>query len=97
LVIIRKTWKLPYKSITKSYVLEYGTASFDLHIDAIQTWKKVAIIDDVLATWGTAAASISLIEEVWWIIHSLNFLIELEFLEGKGKMSEYNVNSLVKY
>lgn len=97
LVVVRKTWKLPYKTITKSYDLEYWSASFDIHIDSIKPWEKVAIIDDLLATWWTAEASAMLIEELWWVVDSINFIINLSFLPWEEKLSKYRLNSLLRY
>lgn len=97
LVIIRKTWKLPSKTITKSYDLEYWSASFDIHVDSIKKWDKVAIVDDLLATWGTAEASAQLIEELGWIVESINFVVNLSFLPWEQKLSKYKLNNLLNY
>ena len=97
LVIIRKTGKLPSKTITQTYDLEYGSASFDIHVDSIDKWDRVAIIDDLLATWWTAEASAKLIEELWWIVDSLNFVVNLSFLPWEKRLSKYKINSLLNY
>ena len=97
LVIIRKTWKLPHDTITESYELEYWENSMDIHIDSILPWEKVAIVDDLLATGWTVRASINLIEKLGWVIDSLNFVIELDFIEANKKLSNYKINSLVHY
>jgi adenine phosphoribosyltransferase len=94
---IRKMWKLPFDTIKVDYHLEYGIDSLEIHIDAINKWEKVAIIDDLLATWWTAKASIELVEQLWWNIDSLNFVIDLTFLHGKEKLSWYNINTLLEY
>lgn len=95
LVIVRKTWKLPHDTITESYELEYWKNSMDIHIDSILKWDRIAIIDDLLATWWTVQASIKLIEKLGWIIDSLNFVIELDFLDARKKLNNYTINSLV--
>lgn len=97
LVIVRKKWKLPYESISISYDLEYGTNVFDIHIDSIKAWDKVSIIDDLLATWWTAEASIKLVEKLWWKVENLNFVINLSFLDQKKSIQNYNINSLITY
>ena len=79
LVIIRKKGKLPYKCISEPYCLEYWTDSLDLHVDAINEWEKIAIVDVLLATWWTVGASIKLIEELWGKVDSLNFVVMLGF------------------
>lgn len=97
LVIVRKKWKLPYKTISVDYELEYGSNTFDLHIDAVKPWQKVAIIDDLLATWGTALAACQLVEKLWWEIHSLNFVVDLTFLDWKHKLKWYKINTICEY
>lgn len=94
---IRKAWKLPHKSISVDYKLEYWKNTFELHEDSINIWDSVAIIDDLLATWWTAQASVKLVEKLWWKIHSLNFLANLTFLDWEKKLNWYNINSLIKY
>lgn len=96
-VLIRKKWKLPYKTIDISYDLEYGSDSFSMHIDSINPWEKVAIVDDLLATGWTAKAAIDLIEKSWWIVDSLNFVIILDELNWISKLEWYKVNSLVEF
>jgi adenine phosphoribosyltransferase len=97
LVIVRKKWKLPFKTICAEYQLEYWTDILEMHIDSIEKWDKVVIVDDVLATGWTAKAVIDLIEKAWWRVEKLLFLIELQFLNGKDKLSGYDVVSLIKY
>jgi len=92
----RKPGKLPYKTIKKEYTLEYGTNALELHIDAIEKGKNVVIVDDLLATGGTALAVSQLVEELGGRIVGIEFLIELEFLSGREKLKGYNVNSYVK-
>ena len=96
-VPIRKKWKLPYETLEESYDLEYGKNEFEIHTDAIKKWQKVAIVDDLLATGGSMKASCNLIEKLGWKIISINFLIELWFLDGGKKLSKYTKNSLIIY
>lgn len=97
LVIVRKSWKLPYETISVDYELEYWKNTFDLHIDAIKPGQKVAIIDDLLATWWTALAACQLVEKLGWIVDSLNFVIDLTFLDWKKKLNNYKINSILEY
>lgn len=97
LVIVRKSWKLPYKTISIDYELEYWKNTFDLHIDSIKSWQKVAIIDDLLATWWTALAACQLVEKLWWIVDSVNFVVDLTFLDWKKKLKNYKINSILEY
>lgn len=94
---VRKKGKLPYKTIEKEYALEYGTASIEMHIDAIKPGQKVVIVDDLLATGGTSKAIIDLIEEVGGEVVKLVYLIELDFLNGRELLKGYNVESIIKY
>lgn len=96
-VPVRKSWKLPYETISINYDLEYWSNILEIHKDAIEKWQKVAIIDDLLATWGTAKASIELVEKLWWIIHSVNFIVNLTFLSWENKLNWYKINSLLNY
>lgn len=97
LIIIRKKGKLPHKTVSVDYELEYWKNTFDIHIDAIQPWQKIAIIDDVLATGGTAIAACHLVEKLGWEVDSINFLIDLTFLNWWKKLHKYKINSLLKY
>ncbi len=94
---VRKIGKLPYKTYSKEYDLEYGSATIEIHQDAIKKGDKVVIIDDLLATGGTCRAMIDLIEEAGGIVEKIVFLIELEFLNGRKNLGDYDVESLVKY
>lgn len=96
-VPIRKKGKLPYKTISASYELEYGEATMEMHIDALKKGDKVIITDDLLATGGTCLAMIELIEKAGAEVVGLIFFIELEFLHGRDKLSNYNVQSVLKY
>lgn len=96
-VPVRKKGKLPGKVISKEYSLEYGSAVIEIHEDAIQKGQKIVIIDDLLATGGTAKAIAELVEELGAKVVSLNFLIELESLHGRKVLDGYVVNSLLQY
>jgi adenine phosphoribosyltransferase len=99
LAIIRKPGKLPYKTISATYTLEYGEDKIEIHEDAIQDGTKVVLIDDVLATGGTMSAAIDLIEKLGGNIISVDFLLELTFLNVRKKIEErgYPVFSLIKF
>jgi adenine phosphoribosyltransferase len=90
-VPIRKKGKLPYKSIEESYDLEYGSATLCVHEDAFEKGEKVVIIDDLLATGGTAAATVKLVEAAGGEVASIDFLVELAFLNGREKLEGYEV------
>lgn len=94
---IRKPGKLPYKTITRSYALEYGTDHIEMHEDAINKGEHILLHDDVLATGGTAKAASELIEHLGGKIVQCNFLMELEFLNGRDKISQYDVQSVLKF
>lgn len=96
-VPVRKPGKLPGETEKFEYGLEYGSDILEIHKDAIKPGQKVAIVDDLLATGGTMEAAAKLIEKLGGEVVSMQFLIELEFLNGKEKLSNYNVNSLIKY
>lgn len=96
-VPVRKKGKLPYKSIQATYSLEYGTDTIEMHEDAIKEGERILIVDDLLATGGTVGAVIELINKLKGQIVEIAFLIELEFLKGRGKLKGYPVFSLIKY
>lgn len=96
-VPVRKSGKLPYKTIAETYSLEYGDDQLEIHIDAISEGERVLIHDDVLATGGTAEAACKLVERLGGQILQCNFLIELDFLKGKEKLMKYPVHSLMHY
>lgn len=96
-VPVRKPKKLPYKTISASYALEYGTDSLEIHVDAIQPGDKVLIHDDVLATGGTAEAVCKLVEQLGGEIVQINFLMELSFLNGREKLAEKEIFAAVTY
>jgi len=95
-VPIRKPGKLPYKTLSHSYELEYGNDTLEIHEDAIQPGEKVLFVDDLLATGGTAQAACKLIEKLGGKVANLTFLIELTNLKGIEKLKGYDVFSLIK-
>jgi adenine phosphoribosyltransferase len=96
-VPVRKQGKLPYKTLSIEYCLEYGTDILQIHEDAISKGESVIIVDDVLATGGTAKAVCELVEKLGGRVEEIFMLIELEFLKGREKLKDYNLFSLVKY
>ena len=96
-VPVRKKGKLPYKTLSEEFFLEYGTDILEIHEDAIQPGDNVLIHDDVLATGGTAKATCNLVNRLGGTIVQCNFLIELSFLQGKDKLQSYNIHSLLTY
>lgn len=96
-VPVRKPGKLPAATETVEYALEYGTDKLQVHADAITPGARVLIIDDVLATGGTAAAVASLVERLGGQVVGLGFLVELDFLSGRGKLNGHDVFSVLHY
>lgn len=96
-VPIRKPGKLPAKTISQSYDLEYGSDTIEIHEDAIQKGDRILLHDDLLATGGTAAAACQLIEKLGGEIVQANFIVELDFLEGRKLLPKDKVNSLIHY
>src|SRR6185436_7622179 len=96
-VPLRKKGKLPFKTESAAYTLEYGEAEMELHIDAIERDEKVVLIDDLLATGGTSASAVTLIKKVGGDLIAAIFLIELEFLHGRKKLDPTPVISFLKY
>ncbi len=96
-VAARKPGKLPWRTISAKYALEYGFDALELHADAIAGGARVLIHDDLLATGGTAKAKIDLVEQLGGTVVGLAFVIELEFLNGREKLEGYEVCSLIKY
>lgn len=95
-VPVRKPGKLPYKTISKSYSLEYGTNTIEIHTDAIPAGARVLMMDDLLATGGTMAAACELVRQLGGHIVGVGFVIELCFLPGRAKLEGYDVHSLIK-
>jgi adenine phosphoribosyltransferase len=97
LVIVRKPGKLPYKTVTYSYALEYGTDTLAIHEDALRKGQRVMIIDDVLATGGTVEACAKLVEKLGGVVSGASFVIELSFLPGRERLKPIKVNALIDY
>lgn len=96
-VPVRKKGKLPYQTHEQEYNLEYGTASIAMHVDALKPGSRVLLIDDLLATGGTAAAAASLVQKLGAKILEISFLIELKFLNGRDRLKGHKVRSIVVY
>lgn len=96
-VPLRKPGKLPAKTIKQEYELEYGTDSIEIHEDGIDKGDSVLIVDDLLATGGTALAATKLVKKLKGNIKNLTFLVELEWLGGRKKLKGHNIFSLIKY
>lgn len=96
-VPLRKKGRLPYKTESAKYSLEYGEAEMELHVDAIEPGEKIVLIDDLLATGGTAASAAALIKKMGGDLLEAQFLIELEFLHGRDKLGSTPVVSFLKY
>ncbi|PIB32660.1 adenine phosphoribosyltransferase [Maribacter sp. 4G9] len=96
-VPVRKPGKLPSKTLSETYDLEYATDTLEIHVDGISKGDRVLIHDDVLATGGTALAATKLVEKLGGNIVQCNFLIELSFLNGREKIKPFEVKSLITY
>ena len=96
-VLVRKAGKLPCETISKTYDLEYGSATIEIHKDAIKEGQKVVLVDDLIATGGTMKAAAELVEELGGEVVKMLFLIELAGLEGRKVLSDYEVASVVTY
>jgi adenine phosphoribosyltransferase len=96
-VPIRKPKKLPAKYETVTYDLEYGSDSIAVHSDAIEPGQKILIVDDLLATGGTAAAAVKLVQKLGGEVAGLSFVVELDFLNGRAKLPGLHIDSLVHY
>ena len=97
LVPVRKKGKLPYKTVVTSYTLEYGSETSEMHVDAIKKGDNVIIVDDLLATGGTAMAAATLVKQLAGNIIEIDFLIELAFLKGRERLKEHPVFSAIVY
>ena len=95
--LMRKPGKLPASTTSVSYDLEYGTDSLEIHADAVQPGQRVLIVDDLLATGGTAAAAVKLVEKLGGEVAGLLFVIELDFLKGRKRLAGHEVTSLLHY
>ena len=94
---VRKVGRLPRATLTGSYDLEYGSAVIEVHPDTIPTGARVLVVDDVLATGGTAAATVDLIERAGGVVVGLAFLLELTFLDGRSRLAGRDVQALLTY
>jgi adenine phosphoribosyltransferase len=93
----RKPGKLPWHTVAAKYALEYGFDQLEVHADSVKPGQRVLVHDDVLATGGTAKATAELVEQLGGVVVGLPFIIELTFLEGRGKLVGYDVFSLIEY
>ena len=96
-VPVRKPGKLPARTVQVSYELEYGSDRLEIHEDAIRAGQRVVIVDDVLATGGTARGVADLVEKVGGSVEAFSFLIELEFLKGRDKLRGYDIRALLSF
>lgn len=96
-VPVRKKGKLPYKTISEEYTLEYGTNSVEMHEDAIDPKERVLIVDDLIATGGTIAAAVSLVEKLGGEVVECVFLVELPELRGREKIKDYEIFTLTEF
>lgn len=94
---VRKPGKLPYERHAITYDLEYGQDTLEIHVDALKPGQKVLIVDDLIATGGTAAATANLVRKLGGEISGFSFLIELAFLNGKAKLGEGEISALIQY
>jgi len=96
-VPVRKPGKLPAKTVRQSYDLEYGSDAIEMHADAISPGERVLIVDDLIATGGTALAAARLVESAGGTVAGFGFIVELTFLPGRQKLAGYEVESLIRY
>lgn len=94
---VRKPGKLPASTLREEYALEYGTDALEMHEDAIRPGERVLVVDDLVATGGTAAATAKLVEAAGGEVAALGFLLELEFLQPRQRLAGYRVESLIRY
>lgn len=96
-IAARKPGKLPRETVEATFALEYGTDSLQVHRDAVQPGARVIVLDDVLATGGTAKAKVELVEQLGGVVAGVLFVIELTFLNGRDRLAGYDVHSLIQY
>lgn len=96
-VMVRKAGKLPCETVSATYELEYGTATIEIHKDAVKSGQKVVLVDDLIATGGTIEAAAKLVEKLGGEVVKIIFLMELAGLKGREKLSKYDVASVVSY
>jgi adenine phosphoribosyltransferase len=94
---VRKIGKLPAETVRASYALEYGTDSLEMHADAVERGQRVLIVDDLLATGGTASATVDLVRRLGGAVHGIAFLVELVELKGRSRLEGEQIYSLLKY
>ncbi len=94
---VRKPGKLPAQTIKEEYSLEYGTDAVEMHVDALENCKNILVIDDLLATGGTVRAACSLVEKAGGTVQGVGFMVELDFLNGREKIKDYDILSLIHY
>jgi adenine phosphoribosyltransferase len=97
LVIVRKPGKLPHTVDRESYALEYGTDALEIHVDALAPGERAIVVDDLLATGGTAAAAARMVQDNGGVVVGMGFVVELTFLSGRGRLSGHDVFSLLQY
>ena len=97
MVPVRKPGKLPAATLSTDYALEYGTNSMEIHADGLEKGQKVLILDDLLATGGTLAATARLVEMAGGVVSEISVIIELAFLEGRKNLARYNLYSMIQY
>ena len=96
-VLVRKAGKLPCETVSRTYDLEYGSATIEMHKDSIKPGQKVVIVDDLIATGGTVEAAVKLVEQLGGKVVKILFLMELAGLEGRKKLEGYDVASVIRY
>ncbi len=96
-ILIRKKGKLPFETISQDYELEYGTATIEIHKDSIQEGQKAIIVDDLIATGGTLAASVKLVEQLGGSVEMVLCVMELKGLNGRERLKGYNVEAVITY
>lgn len=94
---IRKKGKLPYKTYEETYTLEYGTATIEMHTDAVSEGERILLVDDLLATGGTMKAAAKLVEKAGGKVVGTSFLIELDFLNGRKNLENYKISSIIHF
>jgi adenine phosphoribosyltransferase len=97
LSLVRKQGKLPHTTVSETYDLEYGTDTLEMHIDAVKKGDRVLLIDDLMATGGTMAAAVKLIEKLGGEVVEIACVVELPLLKGRAKLASYAVHTLVEY
>lgn len=97
MIPVRKKGKLPYQTVVTSYTLEYGSETSEMHVDALSKGDNVIIVDDLLATGGTAMAATRLVEQLGGKVAEIDFLIELAFLKGRDRLKDFPVFSAITY